>query len=161
MDSRKPFEIFITPKGGKPNPMAEKALEKVYLANDGKRMKITVRRAYKKRSNKQNAYYHSIILKYISDCMFEFTGEKWSAEQAHDFCKCMFFGTTKVNEDTGTIITIPKSSTTNTTIEFEDVMEEIRQFFAMEFAWVIPLPGEAIELDFEENEKLDAEYRKE
>lgn len=157
MDLRKPFEIFITPKGGKPNPKAEKAIEKVYLANEDKRLKVTIRRAYKKRSNQQSRYYWGCVLEYISDCMFEFTGEKWSKDRSHDFCKCMFFGETKVNPDTGTIITLPKSSTTNTTIEFEEVMEKIRQFFAQEFAWVIPLPGEAIEMDF--NEKLDTEYR--
>ena len=60
----------------------------------------------------------------------------WSKETMHDFNKVYFFGTEKVNENTGEIIKIPKSSIT-TQSDFSEAIEKIKQFFHLQFNYRI------------------------
>ncbi len=143
--SRKKHEVFGTPEGGHLNPKARNEIRKILLDMDGKRMKVTLERSYNKRSDAQNGYYWACVIEEIRDCFEEFWGERWSTAQAHDFNKGIFFGETKVNEDTGTIVVQPGNSSACTTVEFEEVMTEIRQWFALEFGWVIPEPNEELD----------------
>ena len=58
-----------------------------------------------------------------------------------------FLFSERINEDTGEILKIPKSTTENTTSDQEDYHTEIRQFMLEYFNVNCPLPNEQIYLE--------------
>lgn len=73
------------------------------------------------RSPQENSYYHAVVVRDIAD----FKG--WSPEEAHEWVK-ETFGI--------------ESTTTLTTKEFEDLMEDVRQHVLKYWELVIALPNE-------------------
>lgn len=73
------------------------------------------------RSPQENKYYHAVVVRDIA----EFKG--WSHEEAHEWIK-ETFGI--------------ESTTTLTTKEFEDLMEDVRQHVLKYWELVIALPNE-------------------
>lgn len=70
------------------------------------------------------------------DCIKEHWGEIWSKDDMHSFNKVYFFGDEKVNQETGEIIKVPKSSIT-TKDNFSEAIEKIKQFFQLQFNYRI------------------------
>lgn len=91
----------------------------------------------------QNGYYWSVIIPRVVDNHGFLT-----PDEAHDWCKMTFnkIVREKFSARTGKIIVteIGGSSAELNTLEFEDYLEKIRTFEAMEFGDVIPLPNEII-----------------
>lgn len=115
---------------------------------DGKDLLITFEKPKKQRSNNQNAYYFGVILSILQNCIKESWGEVWSKEKAHDFCKLQFNFIERVNESTGEVVKVPKSTTENTTTAQEEYHAEIRNFIKEWFNVDVPLPNEEITLNF-------------
>jgi hypothetical protein len=69
-------------------------------------------------------------------------GEVWNIEKVHDFYKIQFNVTEKVNEETGQVIKLPKSTTENTTTQQEEYHLQIREFLQEWFNITSPLPNE-------------------
>ena len=116
---------------------------------EGKELLITFEKPKKQRSNNQNAYYFGVILSILQNCIKESWGEVWSKEKAHDFCKLQFNFIERVNESTGEVVKVPKSTTENTTTAQEEYHAEIRNFIKEWFNVDVPLPNEEILLNFE------------
>ena len=114
---------------------------------EGKTINITIERQTKKRSNSQNAYYHGVLIPILKACIKDAWGELWNSEKAHDFCKMQFNFKEKINEETGEIIRLPKSTTENTTTAQEEFHHEIRSFIKEWFNVDCPLPNEEITLN--------------
>jgi hypothetical protein len=114
---------------------------------EGKTINITIERQTKKRSNNQNAYYHGVLIPILRNCIKDAWGEIWSNQKAHDFCKMQFNFKEKINEETGEIIRLPKSTTENTTTAQEEYHHEIRSFIKEWFSVDCPLPNEEITLN--------------
>lgn len=117
---------------------------------EGKDLLITFEKPKKQRSNNQNAYYFGVILSILQNCIKESWGEVWSKEKAHDFCKLQFNFIERVNESTGEVVKVPKSTTENTTTAQEEYQAEIRNFIKEWFNVDVPLPNEEITLNFNE-----------
>ena len=117
---------------------------------EGKDVLITFEKPKKQRSNNQNAYYFGVILSILQNCIKESWGEVWSKEKAHDFCKLQFNFIERVNESTGEVVKVPKSTTENTTTAQEEYHAEIRNFIKEWFNVDVPLPNEEITLNFNE-----------
>ena len=115
---------------------------------EGKTIILTIERQTKKRSNNQNAYYHGVLIPILKKAIKDSWGEVWSSERCHEFCKMQFNFTEKVNEDTGEILRLPKSTTENTTTAMEEYHSEIRNFIKEWFEVDCPLPNEKITLNF-------------
>lgn len=115
---------------------------------EGKDLLITFEKPKKQRSNNQNAYYFGVILSILQNCIKESWGEVWSKEKAHDFCKLQFNIIERVNESTGEVVKVPKSTTENTTTAQEEYHAEIRNFIKEWFNVDVPLPNEEILLNF-------------
>ena len=123
-------------------------LNKAICEHEGKDITITVERKRKTRSNPQNRYYWSVIVELIRLGLKDSWGERKTREEVHEFLKARFNFTEHVNEETGEIIKIGKSTTENTTVEQEEYHEDCRQF-ALEWLGVqIALPNEEIEIKF-------------
>lgn len=114
---------------------------------EGKDLLITFEKVYKKRSNNQNAYYFGVLIPILQNCFREHWGEIWTKENAHDFCKMQFNFIERINESTGEIVRVPKSTTENTTTAQEELHSEIRNFIFEWFEVSVPLPNESISLE--------------
>ena len=110
------------------------------------RVKLTVEKAYKKRSSMQNAYYWGVIIQIWHDIILEEWQEDWSKERTHDFLKMHFLTEEKVNENTGEVLKIPLSTTEQTTTELEEYFSRCRNAAFEMFNVIIPLPNEQTEL---------------
>jgi hypothetical protein len=114
---------------------------------EGKDLLITFEKVGKKRSNNQNAYYWGVLIPILQSCIKNSWGEIWSKEKTHDFCKMQFNFIERINESTGEILRVPKSTTENTTTAQEELHIEIRNFISEWFDVNVPLPNENLTLE--------------
>ena len=93
------------------------------------------------RSNRQNKYFHSVIVPIIS----EYLG--YSLEETKDLLKSMFlkdYLIIKTKSGMTKEICIVRGSSELKTDEFETFMEDCRRWGSMELGLNIPLPNEEI-----------------
>src|SRR5579859_4496962 len=83
---------------------------------------------WKRRSQRQNAYYHAIVCNLVKDGLRQIGyDEVETSEDAHEILKQMFLSRKMVNRQTGELLTeITKSTTKLTTVEFEEYMDKCR-----------------------------------
>jgi hypothetical protein len=108
---------------------------------------VTVKKKYKQRSHEQNGYYWAVIIDYWKEIMFTEWGEILNKDEVHSFLKTNFNSDEVVNEATGEILRVPKSTTKNTTTEMEVYHEICRQKAFEMFNVMIPLPNEQLEFN--------------
>ena len=131
----------------------EQFFQSIAQAKDCK-IKLTVETLYKKRSNEQNAYYWAVIVEFWQDIIHQEWGESKTPNQVHEFLKMNFNTSEVVNEQTGEVLYLPKSTTENSTVEMEEYHQRCRDKAFEMFNVMIPLPNEQMELkDFTQNEK--------
>lgn len=103
----------------------------IYLASlNGKEVEVTVKKPEKKRSLNENSYYWKIVVPILADYF------GYSESEMHEAIKYRF-----LIDNSGKI---PKIGSTAklTTVEFEKLMTDIRQWAAQEWQVYIPLPNE-------------------
>lgn len=106
---------------------------------EGKEVDVIVRKHKKNRSNNQNAYYWGVCIKILSEEL------GYTDDEMHSALKMMFL------QDNLRKIPTLKSTTSLTTVEFEEYLEKIRQWAAQELSCIIPLPNE---VDFKDTEPI-------
>lgn len=115
---------------------------------EGKDVIIKIEKARKKRSNPQNAYYHSVVIPLVQQGLKD-TGNIMTRENVHDLLKLRFLKIqVNVNESTGEFIERIKSTTELSTSEMMDYIAEIQQFSAEYFGIVIPDPNTDLQMVF-------------
>ena len=114
---------------------------------EGKDIMITFEKPKRKRSNSQNNYLWGILYPITQNAIKNEWGEIWSIEKVHDFYKIQFNVIEKVNQETGQIIKLPKSTTENTTIQQEEYHLQIREFLKEWFNVAAALPNENLTLE--------------
>lgn len=114
---------------------------------EGKDIVVTINKAGKQRSMPQNRYYWGCLIPLLQSGIKESWGEVYTKEAAHELLKAKFLFYERVNEDTGEILRVPKSTTENTTSAQEDFHHEVRQFLFDWFGIDAPLPNEEITMD--------------
>lgn len=115
---------------------------------EGKEVVITIDRLKKKRSNNQNSYYWGVLIPLTKKAILDTWGEVWSVEKTHSYLKENFCFYEKVNESTGEVIKVPKSTTENTTTEMEVYHLEIRKHLLEWFNVDAPEPNENLTLKY-------------
>jgi hypothetical protein len=113
---------------------------------EGKEILITFEKPKNKRSNSQNSYLWAVLYPITQQAIKNEWGEIWNIEKVHEFYKIQFNVIEKVNEDTGQIIKLPKSTTENTTTQQEEYHLQIREFLQEWFNITAPLPNEHLTL---------------
>jgi len=116
---------------------------------NGMEVLLTFEKPKKKRSNSQNAYLWSVLYPISQNAIRDMWGEVWSIEKVHEFYKLHFNYVEKVNEQTGEVVKIPKSTTENTTTQQEEYHAQIREFLSEWFNVTAPLPNEDISIIFD------------
>lgn len=124
-----------------------KALNEAIQQHNGKEITITIQRKRKTRSNSQNAFYWGCVIPIFQLAILEQWGERKSINEVHEFLKQNLHFTEKVNESTGEIIRLAKSTTVDSTVDFMVYLEEIRKFGKEWFNIDVPEPNEQISLE--------------
>lgn len=114
---------------------------------NGKEITITIEKKKKKRSNEQNKYYWGVLVILIKNAIRETWGENMTTLQVHEMLKKELNFIEKVNENTGEVIKIAKSTTENSTVDMENYHEDCRKFAKDWFNVEIPLPNEDLTLE--------------
>ena len=109
---------------------------------------LDLHKAKTKRSLNQNKYYWGVIIPCIQNGLFETQGEWLTHDATHEFLKSNFNYKELVNESSGEIIKLPKSTTESDTFDFEEYLDKCR-LFADEFLnIIIPMPNEQTEINY-------------
>ena len=109
---------------------------------EGKNVIITLTRKKKKRSNPQNKYYWGVVVPVVKQGLRDAGYPIMGIDKVHDYLKLEFLRDLLVNEDTGEVITVIKSTTELSTSEFMDFLAQVQQW-ATEFLNIyIPDPNE-------------------
>ena len=116
-------------------------------AFEGKTVEVTIRRATKQRSNNQNRYYWGVIVPIWQDLLLKEWGELRDKEYVHELLKANCGYLERVNETTGEVLRVPKSTSENTTVEQEEYHIACRLLAHDMFGVEIPLPNEQLKLE--------------
>lgn len=108
---------------------------------------LTVEKRKKKRSDGVNRYWWGVVIVVIQRGMNEL-GNDFTKEQTHEFLKANFAFNEVVNEDTGEIYRIPRSTADMNGEDFWELIEKVTRFAAEYLNEVIPPPGEQAKMDF-------------
>lgn len=117
---------------------------------EGMDVQLTISKRRKRRSNDQNAYYWGVVVAMTREGINEAWGEHLSLEEAHHILKFQCNYAEHVNEATGEIIKIPKTTTELSTTEFEEYLERCRRFAQEWLQVIIPLPNEQVTFEFDD-----------
>jgi hypothetical protein len=139
------IQIHTKVEGGKVQ-RNKKAIRDAFAHFEGKEITVSVERKKKVRSDAQNKYYWSTVVTYWKQLIEEEHGEFLTASEVHEFLKANFNPIELMNQDTGEVLRLGKSTTENSTIEMEEFMERCRRGALEFFGAVIPLPNEQLEL---------------
>lgn len=123
------------------------------------RVRVTVEKLYKKRSTKainpetgeesggQNAYYWGVVVYEFCEGFYEMNQAPISQKEAHEILKAHCNYREIVNHKTGEVKQIAQSTSTLTTVQFEEYLTCCREFVEEWFGRRIPLPNEQVEME--------------
>lgn len=106
---------------------------------DGHEVQLTLKKKSKPRSNQQNRYYWGVVIKTLADHL------GYTPDEMHDALRMKFL------IDRERQLPTIKSTTTLSTITFEEYMTSVRQWASQELDCYIPEPNE---VDYESEEGI-------
>lgn len=114
---------------------------------EGTKLTIKIKKYHKQRSNNQNRFYHGNFIPAQIEVFYDMWGERYRPDQVHEWNKVHFFGEQRVIEATGEVVFTPASTTSQSTLEFEESLEKCRQWFRQNFEVELPFPSQQSELN--------------
>lgn len=118
-----------------------------FKAFEGKELTLILKPFKKLRSNSQNRYYWGLVIPIWQKILKDEWGDFYSKEETHEFLKYNCNYIEKVNQETGEILRLSKSTKENTTSDQEDFHLQCRNLALEMFNIEIPLPNEQIEIE--------------
>lgn len=122
-------EFLGNVKEGKASLDSREALDRWLLSLGDTRIVLTVKKYRKKRSNPQNKYWWGVVCKVYGDYL------GYTPQEMHDALKWQFL------QVPGELPTV-RSTKKLTTTEFNELIEEVARFAAMEHGVYIPPPDD-------------------
>jgi len=101
-------------------------------------------KSFKKRSNNQNKYYHGCMVPLVKQGLIDMGWDIRDEDEAHEFIKEKFLRKKIVNKETGEVKEIPGSTAKLTTVQFNELIEDVIRFGAEYLGIQIPYPSEQI-----------------
>lgn len=108
---------------------------------------ITLERKKRKRSNEVNRYWWGVVIPVIHRGLTE-AGHDIRKDDIHEFLKANFNFSEMVNEDTGEVIRVPKSTADLSGSDFWELIDKVARFASEYLGEIIPPPGEQSEINF-------------
>lgn len=108
--------------------------------------------AYRKsRSTKQNSYYHKVIINSVLEGLVDAGYERYklSSEVVHELLKEKFLKQEIVSEITGEVLTVTRSTTDLSTVEFAEFIANVQQWASEYLNISIASPGDQSTLNFD------------
>lgn len=110
----------------------------VGLTDGAYELKITKRN---RRSLSQNAYYWSCVVPLVQEGL-QNLGHDVTIQETHEFLKYKFNSKELINEETGEVVAVPKSTTELNKEQFGNYIEKIQQFSIEWLNVNIPSPNQ-------------------
>lgn len=108
----------------------------IWAHYEGKKVEITTERRKDKRSEQQNRFWYGVVLPLCNEFSRE-DGEEYSEWEWHEyFIHKGYFGYKEINGEL-----IPKRSSEATTLEFNEAIRKVQQFWALR-GRIIPDPNQ-------------------
>jgi len=116
----------------------------------GKLFKMKLFQYRKTRSLPQNGYYHACVIPAVLDGLVDngYERHKLNSEVVHEFLKEQFLKTEIISEKTGDVITVTKSTSELTTVEFMDYIASIQKWASEFLGIVIEDPNTQSKINF-------------
>lgn len=145
----KTLEYFSDVKDGKLQPNVSRQIQSDLKEFEGKRVLIKLSQKRKNRSMPQNRYYFGVVCEAFQMGAKDTWGEDVSKEEAHENLKKECNYKEFLNDETGEILRLSKTTADLTTLAFEDYIERCRQFIYTWFGVTVPMPNEQAQIEFE------------
>jgi len=113
-------------------------------------VKLFAARHYPKRTLPQNSYYW-VLIKIIKDALREL-GHDVDEKETHYMLRERLLYSELVNEETGEVARIVKSTQKLSTTEFNEYLENVKRFCAEWLKLVLPDPDTQLEINIDRNE---------
>lgn len=117
----------------------------------GKSVKVTVEKWKKQRSIPQNRYYHGSLIPQVIDALVNsgYPRSELSEEIVHELLKIKFLKKDIFNEQTGEVLSITGSTSSLTTTDFMDYIDDVSRWMSEYLNTVLILPNEQSTLNFD------------
>lgn len=125
-------KYFGKVKDGKFKPDLPQDFKKAFYMLEGLDTEVTVDKKQKIRSNPENRYYRGVVVPLIAETIGEY-----DEDEVHEMLKIKFLPIEKEGFPNSC-----KSTTTLTTVEFEEYLSKIRMWASEFLNCYIPLPNE-------------------
>lgn len=113
---------------------------------EGKEIEIKISKKKKTRSDSQNKYYWGCVVPIVKQGLIDAGYEREKINNSlvvHDFLKSMFCKKIElISVDTGEILFLPPTTTSNSTTQMMEYFEDIKRWCAEFLGISIPDPGE-------------------
>ncbi len=113
---------------------------------EGKDFEVIFQKKFSKRSSQQNRYYF-LLVGMIAN-RFKELGTPCTKDDVHAFLRSKFLFTEFIDEKTGDMLSIPKSTTALTKSEFSEYVEKIQMFSAETLDLILPDAGTQTEFKY-------------
>lgn len=114
---------------GKFKPYNEDSLINAFYQLRGKRVELSIRSETKQRTNQQNRWYWTEVVPKVFEFFTSKTEENLTKEDVHEWLKKNFAGSKEIKIGKEEF-SRPKSTTELSTVEFNEMVNKIQQFFA-------------------------------
>lgn len=100
-----------------------------------------------KRSINQNSYIHGVLFPELAKAFIEQGYKPFDEEAAKDWAKRRFLTVRAVNEETGDVVEYTRKTSSLTTTELSEFIEDVIRFAAENLNYEIPMPGEQMRIN--------------
>jgi uncharacterized protein Veg len=142
----KSFEIITDVKNGSFSRNINRIKEAI-RSYEGKTLTLSLKLARKERSISQNNYYWAVIVVIWKKLIQDEWGEFFTSQEVHEFLKYNCNYKEHIDEETGEILRVSKSTKENSTTEQEEFHSRARELAHTMFKCDIPLPNEQINIE--------------
>jgi uncharacterized protein Veg len=142
----KSFEIITDVENGSFKRNQNRIREAI-RSYEGKTLTLSLKVSRKERSNNQNSYYWAVIVVIWKKLIQDEWGEFFTSKEVHEFLKYNCNYNEKIDEETGEVLRVSKSTTENSTVEQEEFHSAARELAMRMFNTEIPLPNEQINIE--------------
>ena len=122
-------------------------LDAIKTMPDG-HIRFTLERIYHKHSDPQRGYYWGVVVAELVEAIKDEHEETVSKEWAHELLKSYCNSYEVANKENGLVLRMPLTTSTLTTVEYEEYLERCRRFILEYFNRTVLLPNEQSELMF-------------